>query len=390
MIIMTYDLSSDQALFREAVQAYLGRTYGQDVRHGIVHSDAGLSADVWRGLATEIGVLGLGFDEGHGGLGGGAIDQIPVMEAFGQALLVEPYLETVILAGELLKRSSQPLARNLIDGIIAGEVRLALARTEPQSPFNPDHVTTKAERSGDGFRLTGRKTMVVAAPWADYLLVVASLSGRPEDLAGDAVFVVATDAAGLAMADYPTIDGRRAADIELSGVVVTADACILKGQAAIAAIDAAHDAATAAICAEAVGIMRRLLGETHVYLQERKQFGAPLASFQALQHRMADMLIALELSSAHSYRAASAVMGSSALDRRSAVSAAKAFVGRAAHRMGQEAIQMHGGMGMTDELIIGHLFRRAIAIEAQFGSTDHHIRRFQALRRDVAKDGSIH
>ncbi|MDP3403487.1 MAG: acyl-CoA dehydrogenase [Brevundimonas sp.] len=388
---MPYDLSSDQALFREAVQAYLGRTYGQDVRHEIVHSDAGLSADVWRGLATEIGVLGLGFDEGHGGLGGGAIDQIPVMEAFGQALLVEPYLETVILAGELLKRSSQPVARNLIDGIIAGEVRLALARTEPESRFNPDHIATKAERmDGGGFRLTGRKTMVVAAPWADYLLVVASLSGLPEDVAGHAVFVIPAGAAGLAMAQYPTIDGRRAADIELSGVVVAADACILEGQGAIDAIDAAHDAAAAGVCAEAVGIMRRLLGETHVYLQERKQFGAPLASFQALQHRMADMLIALELSSAHAYRAASAVMGSSVPDRRSAVSAAKAFVGRAAHRMGQEAIQMHGGMGMTDELIIGHLFRRAIAIEAQFGSTDHHVRRFQALRRDVAADGSLH
>lgn len=387
---MTYDLSSDQALFREAVQAYLGRTYDLDARSGIIASSAGLSDDVWRGLATEIGVLGLGFDESRGGLGGGAVDQIPVMESFGQALLIEPYLETVILAGDLLKRSSQPIAQRLIEGIIAGDVRLAVARTEPQGRFNPDHIVTTADRIEGGYRLTGRKTMVVGAPWADHLLVVARISGNPKDSDGLGIFVVTRESAGLQMASYRTIDGRRASDIDLSGVLVTDEGCLLSGDAAAEGLDAAHDAATAAVCAEGVGVMRRLLGETHVYLQERKQFGVPLASFQALQHRMADMLIALELSSAHAYRAASAIGHASPEERRSAVSAAKAFIGRAAHLMGQEAVQMHGGMGMTDELIIGHLFKRAVAIEAQFGSTDYHIRRFQALRRDPAADGSIH
>ncbi len=387
---MTYDLSSDQALFREAVQAYLGNAYDLEARREIIASDAGWSDAVWQGLATEIGVLGLGFAEHQGGLGGDAIDQIPVMESFGQALLIEPYIETVILGGELLKRSAQPVAQSLIDGVIAGNVRLALARAEPKTRFNPDRIATVAERiEGGGYRLTGSKTLVVGAPWADHILVVARLEGRPEDRSGLGVFVVPCDAAGLRLASYPTIDGRRASDIDLSGVVVSDDACLLEGDVAIEGLDAAQDAATAAICAEGVGVMRRLLGETHVYLNERKQFGVPLASFQALQHRMADMLVALELSSAHAYRAASAVSSACATDRGAAVSAAKAFIGRAAHRMGQEAIQMHGGMGMTDELVIGHLFKRAIAIEAQFGSTDHHVRRFQALRR-VSGESSTH
>ncbi|OYX03578.1 MAG: hypothetical protein B7Z12_09860, partial [Caulobacter vibrioides] len=259
------------------------------------------------------------------------------------------------LGGELLKRSAQPVAQSLIDGVIAGNVRLALARAEPKTRFNPDRIATVAERiEGGGYRLTGSKTLVVGAPWADHILVVARLEGRPEDRSGLGVFVVPCDAAGLRLASYPTIDGRRASDIDLSGVVVSDDACLLEGDVAIEGLDAAQDAATAAICAEGVGVMRRLLGETHVYLNERKQFGVPLASFQALQHRMADMLVALELSSAHAYRAASAVSSACATDRGAAVSAAKAFIGRAAHRMGQEAIQMQtiislvsAGLGMA-------------------------------------------
>lgn len=383
---MTYDLPTDQAQFRDAIQAYLGRTYSHETRREIIASEPGWSADVWRGLAIDLGVFGLGFDESLGGLGGNAIDQIPVMESFGQALLVEPYLETVVQAGGILRRSTQPIAKSLITHIIGGDVRLAVARTEPEATFAPDRIKTVAEPiDGSSYRLTGRKAVVVGGPWADQFLVVARKSDHDGELS---VFAVPADAPGLSSVDYRTVDGRRASDIELSGVVISSDACLLEGPEAADAIIATEDAATAAICAEAVGVMRRLLGETHAYLNERRQFGVTLASFQALQHRMADMLMALELSSAHAYRAASA-LGQDAKTRQMAVSAAKAFIGRAAHRMGQEAVQMHGGMGMTDELIIGHLFKRAVAIEAQFGSTEHHVRRFQALRGQPTTAASI-
>jgi alkylation response protein AidB-like acyl-CoA dehydrogenase len=374
MAEMIYDLSDDLAQFRDVIEAYLRKSYGDDARREIVASDLGYSPEVWQALAIDIGVLGMGFDEAHGGFGGGAIAQIPVMEAFGRALLVEPYLETVILAGGILARSTNPVALGLIEGIIAGDVRLAVARIEPGHRFAPDRVETLAEPIGaQGYRLTGHKSVVVAAPWAHHILVVARIEER-----GPAVFVVPADAKGLSIHDLPTIDGRRAGDIHLD-VVVDGDACLLEGDDATAALDSAYDKATVAICAEAVGIMRRLLGDTLAHLEERKQFGTTLATFQALQHRMADMLVSLELSAAHVYRAASA-LDLDTSDRKSAVSAAKAFVGRAVHRAAQGAMQMHGGIGTTDELTIGHLFKRAVVIEAQFGSTDHHVRRFQALR----------
>ncbi|HEV2362966.1 MAG TPA: acyl-CoA dehydrogenase [Caulobacteraceae bacterium] len=379
---MIYDLTEDQARFRDAVESYLTKNYSEETRRKIVASEAGMSVDLWRGLASDIGVLGLAFDEADGGLGGGALDQIPVMEAFGRALLVEPYLETAILAGELLKRSTSPVARPLIEGIINGEIRLAVARTEPGHRFASDPIDTLAKPiSAKGYRITGQKTTVVAAPWAHSILVVAKLTESPSDRVS--VFVVPADAQGVRLHNYRTIDGRRASDIDLEAVVVTAQSCLMQGPDAVAALSAAYDVATAAVCAEAVGIMRCLLGQTHAHLQDRRQFGAPLASFQVLQHRMADMLVALELSAAHAYRAASA-LDSKADNRESAVSAAKAFIGRAAKRVAHEAVQMHGGMGMSDELMIGRLFKRTIAIEAQFGSTSHHIRRFQMLRDAVA------
>lgn len=380
---MIYDRSEDQVQFRDVVETFLRKSYGDDTRRDIAASDRGFSPDVWRALANGIGVLGIGFDEMHGGVGGGAVAQIPIMEAFGRALLLEPYLETVVLAGGILKRSRTPVALGLIGAIISGEVRLAVAGTEPGQRFAPDRAEARAEPVGTGgYRLSGRKTLVVAAPWAHYLLVVARIEGQ-----GPAVFVVPADTKGVVFHDYRTIDGRRASDIDLDDVVVSADACLLHGDDAAAALEAAYDGATAAICAEAVGIMRRLLGDTLAHLEERKQFGTPLASFQVLQHRLADMLISLELSSAHVYRAASALDLDTA-DRRRVVSATKAFVGRAVHRAAQAAVQMHGGMGMTDELMIGHLFKRAVAIEAQFGSAEHHVRRFQALRAPVPESGT--
>lgn len=373
---MPFDISSEQRLIRDSVQSFLADAYDQETRRRITESGVGWSPDIWRRLATELGILGLGFSVDWGGLGGDGLDQIPIMEAFGQSLVVEPYLETVILCGSLLQSSEASSARALAEGVVAGELSLALAHLE-NGVFEPYRIETRAERVGaDEWRLIGRKALVVGGAWASHFLVVARVDGAVADRDGLGVFVLDSGHTGVKTTAYRTIDGRSACDLDLD-VTLPRDALLLHDGAADA-LDLALDRATAGLCAEAVGVMRRLLGETHAYLTERRQFGVPLASFQALQHRVADMLVALELGSGHAYRAAN-VLAAPAAERAAAISAAKVFTGRAAHKMGQAAVQLHGGMGMTDELIIGHLFKRAIVIEAQFGSSDYHLQRYQAL-----------
>ncbi|MGE0596172.1 MAG: acyl-CoA dehydrogenase family protein [Hyphomonadaceae bacterium] len=374
---MPFDSSSEQRLLRDTLQSFLADAYDMDARRRITQSVHGWSPDIWKRLATDLGILGLGFSADWGGLDGDGLDQIPVMEAFGQSLVIEPYLETVILCGSLLQTSGTAAARALAGEIMAGEARLALAHLEGGA-FRPYQIETRAERRGkDNWRLTGRKSVVIGGAWATHLLVVARLDGSRLDRSGLGIFVVEAERPGVEHVAYPTIDGRRACDLQLD--VELPAAALLLGDATPEALDLALDRAVAGLCAEAVGVMRRLLGETHAYISERRQFGAPLATFQALQHRMADMLVALELSSGHAYQAAN-VLTAPTPQRASAVSAAKVFIGRAAHRVGQAAVQLHGGMGMTDELLIGHLFKRAIAIEGQFGSSDYHLQRFQTLQ----------
>ncbi len=361
------DLTHDQLDFRNAIEGFLRKDYGDDSRRAIIACDPGMSANIWHKMANELGLMGMGFSEAQGGYGGRALDQIPIMEAFGHALVVEPYLETVILAGRLLRHSDKAAAADLIASIIAGELRLAVTRADR------DDISA-APHDGAGWRLRGRAAVVMATPWAHRLLVIARTTTQ-----GRAVFLVATKAAGMTRRDYRTIDGRRAADIEFEDVVLDGDALLLSGEHAQTAIDEAQAHATVAICAEAVGLMRRLLAETSAHLDARKQFGAALAGFQVLQHQIADMLVAIELSAAQVFRAADA-LDSRDGDRALVISAAKAFVGRASHRVAQAAVQLHGGMGVTDELAIGQLFKRAVAIEAQFGSSETHVLRFQQLR----------
>jgi alkylation response protein AidB-like acyl-CoA dehydrogenase len=373
-----YDLTEEQAQFRDVIEAYLRKSYTEEKRREIILSSQGMSFEVWRELADDIGVFGLGFGVVDGGYDGSAIAQIPIMEAFGQMLVLEPYVETVVLAGTLLARANGPRAAVLIGQVISGGLRLALAHAEEAHWSCPQQINARAILSGEGFRLSGRKPVVVAAPWADTLLVVAKM-----ERSGIAIFEVPVATPGLRLHCFATIDGRQAADIEIEDVNVPSNALLLCGDDANNALDAAYMRSTVAICAESVGIQRRLVADTRRHLDERRQFGVPLATFQVLQHRMADMLIALETSIAMVYRAASALDAGSD-DRQKIVSATKAHVGRAVHRCAQAAVQMHGGMGLTDELLIGQLFKRAIAIEGQFGSTGYHIRRFQALDRERA------
>ena len=369
-----YDLSDEQVQFRDVIQAYLRKSYGEDARRLIAATRLGYSRDVWRELAQDIGIFGMGFGESHGGYDGTALSQVPIMEALGHALLLEPYLETVVLCGSILTHCDGPRAAALIEQIIGGEARLALAHLETTRWAMAPRITANAVPIDGGYRLSGRKTVVMAAPWADNIIFVA------HDSEGIAIFDVAGKSPGLHLEAFQTIDGRRAADLELVDVEVDAKACLLRGAAAEAALAEAYQRSILAICAEAVGIMRRLVADTRTHLVERRQFGVPLASFQVLQHRLADILIALETSSAMVFCAAGAIdLG--AKDRQQTISAAKAYIGRAVHRSAQGAVQMHGGMGMTDALFIGQLFKRAVAIEAQFGSTEHHVRQFQVLRR---------
>lgn len=369
---MAFDASPEQRMLRDALESYLSDAYDLEARRRIVGSTHGWSTDVWRSFSTELGILGLGLDPRWGGLGGDGLDQIPVMEAFGQSLVVEPYLETVILGGALLQVSRTAAAEALGASIIAGEARLALAHLETAA-FRPARIETRAVREGDGWSLRGMKSLVIGGTWATHLLVVARL-GETDRLG---LFIVEQGHPGVTMVAYPTLDGRRACDLTLNARLP--DDALILDEDVQGALDFAIDRATAATCSEAVGVMRRLLGETHAYTTERRQFGTPLATFQALQHRMADMLVDLELSSGHAYGAAGA-LDLPAAERSAIVSAAKVFVGRAAHRMGQAAIQLHGGMGMTDELIVGHLFKRALAIETQFGSSAYHLQRYRRLR----------
>jgi len=369
-----YDLSDEQVQFRDVIEAYLRKSYGEDARRLIAATSLGYSPDVWRELAQDIGIFGMGFGESHGGYDGTALSQVSIMEAFGHALLLEPYLESVVLCGSILTHSDSSHAAAMIEQIIGGEARLALAHLETARWATAPRTTAKAVPIDGGYRLSGRKTVVMAAPWADNIVFVA------QDGEGIAIFDVAGKSPGVHLEAFHTIDGRRAADLELVDVEVNAKACLLRGAAAEAALADAYQRSIVAICAEAVGIMRRIVDDTHTHLIERRQFGVPLASFQVLQHRLADMLIALETSSAMVLCAAGAIdLG--AEDRQQTISAAKAYIGRAVHRSAQAAVQMHGGMGMTDELFIGQMFKRAVAIEAQFGSTEHHVRQFQVLRQ---------
>ena len=300
------------------------------------------------------------------------------MEELGKALVVEPYLATVVIAGGFLKRSGHPAASELIGQIIAGEATYAFAQAEPQGRYALNDVATAARKDGAGYVLNGTKAVVLGAPWASQLIVTARTSGARRDAAGISVFLVDAKASGVVMRDYPTVDGGRAAEVTFENVALGADALIGPEGQGLPLIEAVVDEATAALCAEACGVLRKLHEGTVDYTKQRKQFGQAISAFQVLQHRMVDMFIAFEQSVSMTYMA-HIRLGGSDEERAKAVSAAKVQVGRACRFVGQNAIQLHGGMGMTDEMAIGHYFKRATMIEAQLGNTDHHLARYEAL-----------
>jgi pimeloyl-CoA dehydrogenase small subunit len=374
---MDFSFTEEQSMLRDTVASYLADHYDFDKRRAVAGKEPGWRPQVWKAFAEELGILGAPFSEELGGLGGGPIENMVVMEEFGKALVIEPYLGTVVIGGGFLKHSGYAGAADLIGGIIGGEAIFAFAQAEPQSRYNLASVATTAKKDGSGYVLNGHKAVVIGASYATHLIVTARTSGGERDAKGISVFLVDKTAKGVSTRDYPTVDGFRASEVYLENVSVGADALIGTADNGLPLVEKVVDEAIAATCAEACGVLRRLHEDTLEYTKQRKQFGVPISSFQVLQHRMVDMFIQLEQSISMTYMANIKVTDDT--ERAKAVSAAKVQIGKACKFVGQNAIQLHGGMGMTDEMGIGHYFKRATMIESAFGSVDHHLARYETL-----------
>ncbi len=380
---MDFSFTEEQTLLRDTLASYLADHYDFDKRRAATATASGWRPEVWKAFAEELGILGASFPEDLGGLGGGATEVMVIMEELGKALVVEPYLGTVVIAGGFLNHAAPTGAAELIGQIIEGKATFAFAWAEPQGRYTLSDLKTTARKDGAGWVLNGHKAVVVGAPFASHFIVTARTGGSQREAGGVSVFLVDKAAKGVVTRDYPTVDGGRASEVFFENVSLPAGALIGAEGAALPLVEQVVDEAIAATCAEACGVLRRLHEGTLSYTKERKQFGAPIASFQVLQHRMVDMFIQVEQAVSMTYMA-HIKLGESAAERAKAVSAAKVQIGRACRFVGQNAIQLHGGMGMTDEMAIGHYFKRATLIESAFGSVDHHLRRYEALSFDKA------
>jgi alkylation response protein AidB-like acyl-CoA dehydrogenase len=374
-----FNYSNEQIALRETLQRFVERDYGFERRRELARSPLGFSADAWSQLA-QLGFLSLTFPEDCGGLGGNSVDVMLVMELVGRGLLLEPFLSSVVMCGGLIRDAgSESLKRQMLPRIAGGQSKLALACYEAEGRYDLSRVVCSAVRSGDGWRLTGQKTVVLDAPSADYFLVSARSGGRAGDERGISVFLIARDTPGLSLFAYPTQSGGRAADVRLADVALGPDALIGSAGDGGAIMERAVDKGTAALCAEAVGIIAALHEATLNYLKSRNQFGVPIGKFQALQHRMADMLIAAEGARSMAILAAVYADSDDAPERRRAISGAKAYVGQASRWVGQQAVQMHGAMGVVDDLIVSHYFKRLTMIDLTLGDVDFHLGRFSRL-----------
>ncbi|WP_340644212.1 acyl-CoA dehydrogenase family protein [Phenylobacterium sp.] len=375
---MDFSFTEEQSMLRDTVASYLADNYSFDQRRAALKAEPGWRPQVWKAFADELGILGAAFSEEQGGLGGGATDNMVIMEELGKALVVEPYVPTVVIGGGFLKHGKPAGADDLIGKIIAGEAIIAFAYAEPQGRYTLSDLKTTAKKDGAGYVLNGHKAVVIGAPYATHLIVTARTGGGQREAQGVSVFIVPKDAKGVTTRDYPTVDGFRASEVYFENVAVGAEAMIGPEGQALPLVEKVMDEAVAATCAEACGVLRQLHEGTVEYARQRKQFGQPISSFQVLQHRMVDMFIQLEQSISMTYMA-DIKLTESDVERAKGVSAAKVQIGKACKFVGQNAIQIHGGMGMTDEMAIGHYFKRATMIEAAFGSTDHHLARYETL-----------
>jgi len=373
-----FNFTEEQEMVRDGLSRLVREQYDSETRRGVIDSEAGWRPEIWAQLA-ELGILGMPFSEEDGGFGGGAVDALVVMEEFGKGLVVEPFVPTVVCAGGFLKHAGTAAQKEEhIGGIVDGSRIFAFAYAEPRGRYDLADLETTAKKDGAGYVLNGHKAVVVGAPWASHLIVTARTSGDRRDRSGISVFVVDKSAAGVVTRDYPTVDGRQASEVYFENVSVGAEALIGEEGNALPLIERVTDEAIAAQCAEACGAMKVAHAITLDYSKQRKQFGIPIGKFQVLQHRMVDMFTEYEQAVSLTYLA-TIKLEAGERERKLAASAAKVRVGQAAQFVGQEAIQIHGGNGMTDEYAIGHYFKRLTIFESEFGNIDHHMKRHVSL-----------
>ena len=378
---MDFNFTEEQNMIRDSLSRLIREQYDFETRRSVVNSESGWRPEMWAQFA-ELGLLAAPFSEEDGGLGGNAVDAMVVMEEFGRGLVVEPFVPSVVCGGGFLKHGGSAAQKEeFLSGIISGEMTFAFAYAEPQGRFNLADLTTTAKAKGSSYVLNGHKAVVVGAPWATHLVVTARTSGDQRDGSGVSVFIVPKDAAGVTTRDYPTVDGFRASEVYFENVEVSGDNMIGSEGDALPLVEKVVDEAIAATCSEACGAMEALHKTTVEYSKNRKQFGVPIGSFQVLQHAMVDMFVE------HQQSLSMTLMVTLRLDedeitRKKAASAAKVQIGNSGRFVGQNAVQIHGGMGVTDELDVSHYFKRLTIIDNQFGNVDHHLARYTALSED--------
>ena len=375
---MDFSYTEEQQMLRDSVARFIKQDYDFDTRRKILAQAPGFSPDNWS-LFAELGWLAFAFSETDGGLGGSATDIIVLMEELGKGLVVEPFLATVILGGGLIAAAGSPEQKQaLLPGVMEGKVQLAFACTEAQSRYNLEDVATSASKAGDAYIINGMKTVVLNGRLADTFVVAARSAGQQRDREGISLLLVDANATGVTRSGYATVDGHQAAELTFAEVKVPASALLGEEGKALPVMDRIIDRATLAVCAEAVGAMEVACGKTVEYSKIRKQFGVAIGSFQALQHRMVEMFMEHQQAKSILLMAAMQCDAAGGNDP-GAISAMKSRIGKAARLIGQEAVQIHGGIGVTEELDVGHYFKRLTTIQYLFGSTDFHTQRFATL-----------
>ena len=375
---MDFSYTETQDMLRDTLARFLADTYDFEKRQKMIARDGGRDPGIWKALATDLGILCAPFSEAQGGLDGGALENMIMMEELGKVIAIEPYLQTVVIGGGALKAAGGSLADAVIPEIIAGNAIIAFAYAEPQGRYDLANLRTTAKKDGAGYVLNGHKGVVYAAPWATHLLVTARTGGSQREASGVSLFLVDAKTPGIVRRDYPTVDGFQASEIYFENAAIPGDALLGGEGTGLPLIEQIVDEATVAICGEACGVTRKLHEGTIDYARQRQQFGQPISRFQVLQHRMADTFLEVEQIVSMTLMA-TLKLDLPADERKAAVSLAKAKVARSAKFVGQNAIQTHGGIGITQELAIGHYFKRATMIEGQFGSADYHLDRFEQL-----------
>ncbi|MFK7913914.1 MAG: acyl-CoA dehydrogenase family protein [Pseudomonadales bacterium] len=376
---MDFSFSDEQTLLQDSISKFLQNDYSFETRQKVIKEEAGFASSNWQQFA-ELGWLAMPFAEADGGFGGAAVETMIMMEQFGKGLVVEPFLPTIVLTGGALKIAGSDAQKAAhLPGIIDGSTQGALAFVEPQGRFNLADLTTTASKSGDGYKISGYKAVVLNGPAADLLVVSARTAGDQRDEQGVSLFLVPADAKGISRRDYPTVDALRASEITFENVEVGADALLGTEGDGLAILQQIVDDGIMAVGAEAVGCMEVAYKDTVEYCKTREQFGQPIGKFQVLQHRMVDMFMEHEQSKSLMFMAAMRMDEGYGAEAQKAVSAFKVQVGKSGRFVGQSAVQLHGGMGMTEELAIGHYFKRLTTIDTLFGNVDFHLKRFGSL-----------